>query len=237
MKNIVITGATSGIGLGLAKEYQSRGDQVFTFARRDFPGSQEKITHFHCDITSQESCQKAVKEMGQHLGHGLDIDTVILNAGVLGNFEVLHRQSLAQLKQVFEVNLWGQKLFLDELLKQNFSIKHVIGISSGAAVNGNKGWGGYALSKAAFKMMIDIYAQEFPQTKFYSVAPGLVDTHMQEQIREVDSDEFPSVKRLHQAQGTESMPTPEQFAPLFIQKLPQVLKKSSGEFVDLRKLD
>jgi NAD(P)-dependent dehydrogenase (short-subunit alcohol dehydrogenase family) len=64
----------------------------------------------------------------------------------------------ADLKQVMEVNLWANKAIMDWLHGWGRPIDQILMISSGAAVLGNKGWNGYALSKAALNMLARLYA-------------------------------------------------------------------------------
>src|SRR5690625_6916597 len=79
----------------------------------------------------------------------------------------------------------------------------------------NYGWGGYSLSKEALNNLITLYAEEMPNTHFLSLAPGLVDTDMQEYLcGEVDSAEFPSVQKLRDARGTDNMRSEEHTSEL-----------------------
>ena len=112
-------------------------------------------------------------------------------------------------------------------------------ISSGAAVNGNKGWGAYALSKATLNMLAKLYAHEFPETHVCALAPGLVDTAMQDYLCDsqlVDADRFPSVNTLRDARGTASMPTAAQIASQITAKTADLRAHPSGSFLDVRNL-
>ena len=230
--NIFISGISSGIGKGLAKHFGSTGHQVYGVSRRKpkFQGS--SLKHLPLDLLDY---QKVTKEIPVFLKDVSNLDLVILNAGALGKIQPMAQASLEELKEVMEMNLWSQKVLLDTLL-QTTQIQTVIAVSSGAAVNGNLGWSGYSLSKAALNMMIQLYAQEFPRTKFHALAPGLVDTSMQDTLWEVSEEKFPSVKKLHDARGTENMPQPEEFAPKFEKALKVLEKMESGSFSDIRKM-
>ncbi|MGB0583111.1 MAG: SDR family NAD(P)-dependent oxidoreductase, partial [Limisphaerales bacterium] len=161
----------------------------------------------------------------------------ILNAGILGPIADLRNQSIDTLKNVLDVNLWANKNLLDLLLDRGLAIARVVGISSGASVNGNRGWGGYSLSKAALNMLMKLYAKEREDIHFSALAPGLVDTNMQDQIRAMPDDApFPSVAQLKQATGTDAMPdstTAGKRVLAAIDRLPGLIE--SGEFADIRK--
>ena len=110
-------------------------------------------------------------------------------------------------------------------------------MSTGAAVNGNKGWSGYALSKAALNMLARLYAHEFPQTHITAVAPGIIDTAMMDHLcGEADSEAFPALERLRRARGTEAMPGPRDAARRLLSVLPRLRDWPSGSFVDIRQI-
>ncbi|MCF8235810.1 MAG: SDR family NAD(P)-dependent oxidoreductase [Bacteroidales bacterium] len=162
------------------------------------------------------------------------LDLVILNAGILNDIKDMEETEIEELRKSMDVNVWGNKVALDAALAMT-KVKQVVAISSGAAVNGNRGWNTYAISKAAFKMMISLYAQEAPGTHFSSIAPGLIDTSMQDYITSLPDDKrFPSIDRLKAAKGTLEMPEPEEAAPRLIEKFEKALKHDSGTFLDVR---
>lgn len=229
--NVFITGASSGIGNALAKHYLANGHKVWGVSRRNTDIDSPDFKYLSLDLTHYDKVKEEIPRFVQ----GQSFDLVVLNAGVLGKIQPMAQAELSELKNTMEINLWAQKVLLDELL-QNAKIKEVVAISSGASVNGNLGWSGYSLSKAALNMLVQLYAQEFKDTKFYALAPGLVDTSMQDTLWEVSEERFPSVKKLHDARGTDNMPTPEKFAPLFEQALKKLETLESGSFADVRKM-
>ena len=232
MKNIFISGISSGIGKGLAQYYAKAGVTIFGISRRDLDYAHENIKHMVCDITNSYSLEQKLKLL---IGDNT-LDLAILNAGVLGSMTSMKDASMDDLKSTMDTNLWAQKGILDTLIN-NFKITSIFGISSGAAINGNVGWSGYSISKAAFNMLIQLYAKENPDIHFLAFAPGLVDTAMQEHIStKVDAKEFPSVERLQKARGTKDMPSTQEFATSFDKCLSRVSQIESGSFVDIRKV-
>lgn len=232
MKNLFISGISSGIGKGLAQFYANKGVTVFGLSRRALDYSHENIKHIQCDINNPKFLEEKI---GALVGSNT-LDLAILNAGVLGSMTTMKDANMDDLKSVMDTNLWSQKRLLDILIK-NFKIKSIIAISSGAAINANVGWASYSLSKAALNILMQLYAKENTDIHFLAFAPGLVDTAMQKYIcEEVDVEEFPNLERLKKARGTESMPSPDQFATKFDDHLSQVLSIESGSFVDIRKI-
>ena len=129
-------------------------------------------------------------------------------------------------------------MILDWLIERALPVTQVVAISSGAAVNMSYGWGGYSLSKAALNNLIKLYAHEMPDTHLTALAPGLVDTAMQDYLcDEVDAGDYPSVQKLQDARGTERMPDADGAAQMLLDLLESLRDGESGQFVDVRDLE
>ncbi len=233
---ILITGTSSGIGHGLANYYCAQGHQVIGFSRRasEYLNSFKNYKHHQLDLTDFVSLKYFLPTVFEHW-EGFDL--IILNAGILGEIKRFEKQEYNEIRQVMDINVWANKFFLDEVIKSKISVKQVVAISSGAAKNGSAGWGGYSVSKAALNMLIKTYAAENPQIHFSAVAPGLVDTAMQEYISGLNSaEEFPAIQRLQKARGTEAMPFPENVADLLHHAFEKVVAMENGIFVDVREM-
>ena len=227
-----ITGTSSGLGRGLCETLLDDGCTVFGCSRR--PSELPGLHHARCDLHDHETvpgCLATLLEPAERL------DLVVLNAGVLGRIELLHRLPLDEAKAVMEINLWSNKTVMDWLHTWGRPVRQVMMISSGAAILGNKGWGAYALSKAALNMLAKLYAHEFPDTHICALAPGIIDTAMMDHLcDEADADAFPALQRLRAARGTEAMPAPREAARRILSVLPALREQPSGSFVDIRQL-
>jgi NAD(P)-dependent dehydrogenase (short-subunit alcohol dehydrogenase family) len=230
--NLLITGNSSGLGLGFSQEALKQGWRVYGCSRRgcELEGVQDIL----CDLQDFTAIPKALASLLE----GVDrLDLVILNAGILGEIKPMQAQSLDELRQLMDVNLWSNKVILDWLLNTALPVKQVIAISSGAAVLANKGWGGYTLSKAALNMLMRLYAHEFPQTHLCALAPGIIDTPMMDYLcEEPDPKDYPALQRLRNARGTTAMPSPPEAAQRIFSVLAQLREFKSGSFVDIRQL-
>lgn len=231
---ILITGSSSGIGNGLAREYLSRGEEVYGLSRRK-PEDLELFTnyfHFSIDLTDYE---RLSTELPVFLS-GIDaFDLVILNAGILGRISYAREIMLEEMKQVMEINVWANKHLLDILFSELETIRQVVGMSSGASLRSTPGWGPYCMSKAGLNMLMNVYAKEHPETHFIAFAPGLVDSEIQEEIWNIkDAEKYPSAKRLQSVRYTEEMPNAETAAPMLIEGMKKALEYESGAFVDVR---
>lgn len=228
MKNILITGVSSGLGEALAEKYLENGDNVYAIGKT-IPKKLDHYPHFFFfpyDLSETFMIESTLKEFLQHRS----FDIVILNAGVLGDIKHLSQTDLMDAKAVMEVNVWANKELIDTL-NAHAQVKQIVGISSGAAVNGSKGWGAYSLSKAALNMLLSVYAKELPEIHFTALAPGVIRTPMVEHIiEEVDDTLFPSAKRLKE----NPIQTAGEAAKNLINIFPQLLAYESGSFLDVR---
>jgi NAD(P)-dependent dehydrogenase (short-subunit alcohol dehydrogenase family) len=231
MKNILITGVSSGLGEALAREYLEKGDTIYAIGKT-LPHQLDRNPHFFFfpyDLSETFLIQSTLKEFLQNRS----FDIVILNAGILGDIQPLCQTDLADVKNVMEINVWANKELIDTL-HAYAQVKQVIGISSGAAVNGSKGWGAYSLSKAGLNMLLKVYAKEIPEIHFAALAPGVIHTPMVRHIIENVNDEiYPSAKRLKEG----DIRSPQKAAKLLVDTFPKLLKYESGSFLDIRTMD
>jgi benzil reductase ((S)-benzoin forming) len=136
-----------------------------------------------------------------------------------------------------DVNVWANKILIETLFREVKKIQQVVAVSSGAAVSGARGWNAYSLSKATLNMLINLYAKEYTDTHFCALAPGLVDTGMQDYIYSLeDHDKYPVVQYLKEAKGTGKMPKPDKAARVFAKAVESAKNHESGTFLDVRKL-
>ncbi len=236
MQNAFITGNSSGLGLGLTQVLLSSGSTVYGCSRRGCPIDHSALHDEHLDLSELGQVSAALDQL---LGSVTSLDLMVLNAGVLGEIRLLSETSLPEIYEIMDINVWANKLILDWLIDKQLPVSQIVLISSGAAVRGNKGWGAYALSKAALNMLAQLYAHELPSSHVTALAPGLVDTAMQDYLCDpdvVDAEDYPSVEKLRQARGSEHMPTPEAAAEQIIRVLPHLKTHASGEFLDMRTL-
>ena len=230
--NIFITGNSSGLGRGFSEYALENGWEVYGCSRRgcDLNG----VHDVQCDLADFDAVPPALDVL---LGGVARLDLVILNAGILGEIKPMHETSLAELQRIMDINVWSNKVVLDWLLDAGIEVGQIVAISSGAAVLGNKGWSGYALSKASLNMLLRLYAHEFPKTHVSAIAPGLIDSSMMDYLCvEPDPEEYPALGRIREARGTEVMPKPRQAAEKVMGVVPALRDFESGSFVDIRQI-
>jgi NAD(P)-dependent dehydrogenase (short-subunit alcohol dehydrogenase family) len=232
---IFISGVSSGLGYGLAKGYLEMGYEVYGCSRREPKDLVEQGLYF-AGIDLNDSV-KGKRGFCNLINDVLHFDLVILNAGKLGQIRDMKETSLEDLRETMEINVWSNKWLLDCLFEDERSIEQVVAISSGASQSGSRGWNGYSLSKSALNMLIKLYAGERSQTHFTSLAPGLIDTAMQDYLTSLPQDpRYKPLDILKAAKGTEIMPDGETCARRLIEVFPKLLQVESGSYADIRKL-
>lgn len=172
-----------------------------------------------------------------------DFEKVILinNAGWIGEIAHLGKLSNESLRQIFEVNTIAPAVLMNEFVKRYGKLQGVkrivINISSGASSKAIDGWSGYSASKAALNMLTQAAQTEsdIDQTviRFFAVAPGVVDTEMQQNIRNASLDGFSSLPRFIGLKESGQLSSPE-FAAGKILYLVNNVEKFDGVIQDVR---
>lgn len=194
MKVIVVTGASRGIGYATVEECLSLDPEsvVYGVARSQEPLAQleERYPGRFFGVCRDVCDEKLPSELFERVqrDHGR-LDAVVANAGVL---EPVHQlsdtaaYSVAQWKAHFDVNFFSVVTLVTTLLPLlQQSRGSVVLVSSGASVKSYNGWACYCAAKAALNSFARSLATDIPECRAIAVAPGVVDTQMQVEIRDV----------------------------------------------------
>ncbi|MCJ1281379.1 hypothetical protein MMC26_000698 [Xylographa opegraphella] len=190
-KTIIITGASRGIGQAIARYLLQQGNNVVILARSEKPLQELQAQHpaqvrvLAGDMANFDLAAKAVELTNKEFGR---IDGLIINHGVLAPVTQVVDSNPEHWKQNFDVNFFSAVAFaraaIPELRKSNGCI---IFTSSGAATHSYSTWGAYGASKAALNHLGMTIGVEEPNITTLSIGPGVVDTEMQRELRDVHS--------------------------------------------------
>ena len=193
-KNAIITGASRGIGRGIALIYASHGANVaFTFSssfeaaktlENELNGLGIKAKGYQSNAASFDEAQKLAEDVVKEFG---SIDVLINNAGITKD-NLLMRISEEDFDKVIEVNLKSvfnmTKAVQRTMLKQRKG--SIINMSSVVGVKGNAGQTNYAASKAGIIGFSKSVALELGSRNIRSnvIAPGFIETEMTAKLNE-----------------------------------------------------
>jgi benzil reductase ((S)-benzoin forming) len=236
VKSALITGTHRGLGEALALNLLEKGATVYGVSRNQSEklDGKDNWKFMSKDLNDLDKIAAALQKLLDGVN---ELDLVILNAGVAGDVKELHEWSLDDLRWQMNVNVWASKVILDSLINQGMKVRQIIGISSGAAIKGSDGIGGYSISKAALNSLLQIYAHEQRETHFTSLAPGQVMTAMTRWVHDQPrANEFSAPSRLKEAYDSGKMIQPDEAAERIISALPKLLQAESGSYQDIREI-
>lgn len=212
-----ITGSSSGIGKALAEELLKETNNVVHGISRNETISHERYRHTTIDFAWQEAVLNFSFEQ-----HPNDTQRIVLvnNAGTLGNMGYLGEIKDEDIASSINVNLLAPAILTNKFLHQFVSHpaqKVIINITSGAATAAYDGWSVYCTSKAGIDMLSRVAHLERQQrhdanTHILAIAPGVVDTAMQSQIRNTSETQFSRVQKFHDLKENQQLYKPQDVA-------------------------
>lgn len=221
----IVTGASRGLGAALTRALLKPGNRVICVARSRSPELEADIAAsgvpvaWHLQDLSQPSA--AAGWLGSVLDAVDDTPasvTLILNAGVvepIGPITALHETTLTpHLLTNLATPMTMTGAFIEHTARFD-CVRKVLAISSGAARNPVPGWSAYCAGKAALDMFIRSVNAEYASVpepravRAVALAPGVVDTDMQETIRGAD---FAAVQRFRDLKANDQLASPDETA-------------------------
>jgi benzil reductase ((S)-benzoin forming) len=207
----VITGASRGLGAGLAARFAELGLHLGLCARTlpSLEGSGAERPE--CASLSVSDHAAVAAFMAQVVARFGRIDLWVNNAGLLdpiGPLSTVDPEAAARLIGVNVVGVMHASALFAQHVRSRPGGGVLINISSGAATTPYEGWAPYGASKAAVDQLTRTVALEERAYGLaaYAVSPGLVDTDMQALIRGTAPEEFPDVERFHQLKSENAGP-------------------------------
>jgi len=177
-KIVLLTGATGGLGTAIAKHLSEQNYKIYGTGRKPFNPdyftwiNSNYFTWIYMDLSDQSSIKKAVEKIIETEGK---IDILINNAGI-GITGSIEETKLEDIKNVFDVNLFGMLFTIQQVLpvmrKQASGI--IINVSSIAGYTGLPFRGIYSATKSAVMRITEALSSEVKQfgIKVIDVAPG-----------------------------------------------------------------
>jgi len=185
-RTMLITGASSGIGAGLALEFARRGYGIAIAARRAdrlealapklLAAGASQVVVVPLDVADTDAIEPAVQRAAADLGR---LDVIVANAGV-GPLTPTGRGKLPLMRETLNINLVGAIATIEAALPvfRAQGSGHVVGITSVAGSKGLPGFGAYSASKAGLHRYLQALRAELRATPVVvtELAPGFIDT-------------------------------------------------------------
>jgi benzil reductase ((S)-benzoin forming) len=220
----VVTGASRGLGAGMAVHFASAGVHLGLCARRrpNLVAMTRPRAHngrveppepplvATVDVTDYDALAAFADAVIARFGR---IDLWVNNAGVLEPVGPLAGADPYLVARHIDVNvtgvLYGTMVFAGHVRRRPGD-GVLVNISSGAATHPYLGWAPYGAAKAAINQLTEVVAREERGNglRAHSVAPGIVDTDMQAYIRQTDAAQFPEVDHFRQLKRDEAFNSP-----------------------------
>jgi benzil reductase ((S)-benzoin forming) len=217
MDYFFITGASRGIGKAVAQLILEKPNTYVFGISRTESIVHHNYTHINVDLSKEAFSSSfdfpLLKEPSAIV--------LINNSGMLGQVKKIGKGNTSDIAATFRLNIIAPAILMQKFTSkyQDFNLKKtIINISSGLARYPMASWADYCASKAALDMYSLVFGEEQKKIdvnkriSIHSVAPGIVDTQMQAEIRKVPISDFENVDRFIQYKEKEQLWPPEKTA-------------------------
>lgn len=177
-KNILITGAASGIGFSQMMSYLANGANVFAIDRQDIGCQHEMLTTYQLDI----SHHNALIDLLTVITEKASIDVLVNTAGILDNYQPSLATNLENWQQVLDVNVTPMFITTNAVLPGMIArgSGHIVNMASIAGFSAGGGGAAYTTSKHAIIGYTKQLAFDYAKNGIHvnAIAPGAINTPM-----------------------------------------------------------
>ncbi|MCZ8516002.1 (S)-benzoin forming benzil reductase [Paenibacillus filicis] len=248
MNVFIITGASRGLGRSIAERLFSHNVRLIGLSRtldtsldRMAETKGCRLEQISVDLNQPERAAEVLSELIRSLEAESPASvTLINNAGILEPMMPLGEATTDLLSAHLLVNLTAPAAMSSAFIRetQNWEMpKTIVNISSGAGKKPYAGWAAYCTAKAGLDMLtrcIGVEQEGLPHpVRAVSIAPGVVDTGMQERIRGTKPAQFPQVERFIRMKQNGELFSSEYAADWIVRILEEGTFRN-GEVIDIR---
>lgn len=198
---LILTGHSKGLGKSLLDRFSSVENlQIVAVSRTGLELQHPNLTEVHLDLSDLDGLEANLQQLFP-VGDFEKV-TLINNAGWIGEVKPVGKLHPKGVRQAMNLNLLAPMILTNAFAKAYSGLsceKMICNISSGAAYKPLSGWGEYCSSKAGLAMFSKVASDDLKGSGFrvFSLAPGIVDTEMQAEIRKADHSDFPAWDRFN----------------------------------------
>lgn len=240
MNVYIVTGGSKGIGFELMKQLKRKGSKVIGIARTNENEITDMVT---ADLSQTDQLAGILANVVEENRSSATSFTLINNAGTVEPIGLVGTIDESKMAQALAVNLTAPMVLSNafiSVLEKFEGRKRIVNISSGAGRNPYEGWGVYCTTKAGldhFSRVVSLEQEkaEFP-VEIISIAPGIIDTGMQETIRASNADDFPLHDRFVDYKQQGHLSSAEETASKLIAVLDREDFGKLGPIADIRQI-
>jgi benzil reductase ((S)-benzoin forming) len=239
MNLYIVTGTTRGLGKALAERIALDVDNELIALGRAPDGPVAGGARLQLDLADTAALHQVFDRVEARIrGKRYAKAVLVNNAGIVEPVAPLERADVAELERNVVVNLVAPMILMRRFLSATAGkalLRRIINVSSGAARRPIAGWSAYCAAKAGLDMATRVVALENPTVEVASLAPGVIDTHMQGVVRSASVEDFPDVERFRGMKSDGTLRSAEDVAADILKAEAQGLLKGDA-LLDLRQL-
>ncbi|MBX9767243.1 MAG: SDR family NAD(P)-dependent oxidoreductase [Bdellovibrionales bacterium] len=240
-KVAIITGASKGLGAGIAKALLHEGYQVYGLSRSEAQESSKHFLSISIDLRSPEDVQQKASDIFRKILAQEPTEVLLINnAGSADPYGCFGDLNFSLAQSVLNTNLISAMVFMNEFIRtfQDLAMrKTIINVSSQSAETPSEGGSVYCAAKSALEMLTKTIAIEQSQKQYpittIAFRPGLMDTELQALARDLPVAKFPAALRFKDNYENGRLADPKEVATKFVTNL-IFEKPKSGAIYDIK---
>ena len=238
MNIVYITGSSRGIGKALVEKFLEMDNYFVYGLSRSNTIEHNKFKHIKIDLADINQVHNFSFDNHKNANQII----LINNSGIIGPVSPVGRQNSSSIVDAFNINTIAPAILTNKFIaafENNEAQKTIINTSSGAGRHTIKSWSTYCGTKAALDMISMVIADEQKNNpnpiRIYSVAPGIIDSTMQDEIRMQNKEDFPDLEKFIDYKRNNLLSSPEEVAEkyLYILNNPEMF---SEPIIDVREI-
>ncbi len=241
MRKFYVTGSSKGLGQAITELLLEETDVDVTGISRTNSLEHTRFTHIPFDLEDVDNLAGIADRLFTH-HPGFEEVVLINNAGYLGDIQYVGDLDHQEFIKVMNVNITAPAILINAFirnLRDYEGKKVIINIGSGAGRHPYDGWSAYCTSKAAIDMISEVADMETGirgiDFRIVSLAPGPVDTGMQDIVRSTPIENFSQINRFIALKESGQLPTVHETAMKILSFIDRI-DEFEGPVQDIRKI-